>query len=661
MPYEPSNRGTTNNHHQHAPEQALHSQPVSPLGVDEPQSDGDGLEPAVEPTDRLLPILDTWFYEILAIVFSLACFVSILGVLVAYNQRPAPSLSYGLTLNAIISILATASKSSLIFAIAECVGQLKWVWFYKRRTQLDSMQLFDSASRGPLGSFMVISKHRGQSLVSLGALITILVLAFDPFIQQSLTYPIRNTVDVTNSSAAAAQQVTYILPYGSLDEYWSIVFTAQWADNAAEIPTPACPTGNCTWPPFESVGLCRKCEDITASTKLECDPISLNTSAEYLHKAQSCSVIPPQGQSNGVTITYSSTHNSGIPVFDKRGDDDLWFEVIFPQISVWSPFGLGFGPDAIFNNYSYAGLLNPQTVIAQAEFGLTQNYALRSTPQLDIGKDLKIKRVMQCALSLCLQTYDVSILNGAVSSNVTSVDYGEIFYVDTTNGSVYSDFPESKYHGDEHMSRIGIEHCWKPTHGAPVTLTNTTVANKTSAWVNASEFAFQMPAISNLGNYVQGDAASRLVIHQDPSTEHPQDEEPDPTIVKFVKNGLEDTTSKIASSFTRSAMAHSNTTANGTVLSAKVYVSVNWLWIILPAALVVLSVVFLLLTILTNKRQRLRLWKTSLLAVLFHGLDGWTSVDDKHATVSQMERSARSLEVELKTPGDGKGLMLERY
>ena len=108
-------------------------------------------------------------------------------------------------------------------------------------------------------------------------------------------------------------------------------------------------------------------------------------------------------------------------------------------------------------------------------------------------------------------------------------------------------------------------------------------------------------------------------------------------------------------------MAHSKNTANGTVLSAKVYVSVNWLWIILPAALVVLSVAFQLLTILTNKRQRLQLWKTSLLAVLFHGLDSWTSVDDKHATMSQMERRAQSLEVELKTPGDGKCLILERY
>ena len=47
MPYEPSNRGTTNNHYRHAHEQALHSQPVSPLGVDEPQSDGDSLEPAI--------------------------------------------------------------------------------------------------------------------------------------------------------------------------------------------------------------------------------------------------------------------------------------------------------------------------------------------------------------------------------------------------------------------------------------------------------------------------------------------------------------------------------------------------------------------------------------------------------------------------------------
>ena len=653
-----SNDETSSSHHHHDSRQELLSRSVSPMEVEEPDSDSDSPEKKkAAPTDWILPILDTWFYEIFAIGFSLACFISIIGVLAAFNQEPAPSLSYGLTLNAIISILATASKSSLIFAVGECIGQLKWVWFHSRRRQLDEMQLFDSASRGPFGSLVVIFQHRGQSLVSLGALVTILALAFDPFIQQILTYPIRNTVDAADSSAAEARQVTSVLLYSSLKEPWSIVLSAQWAANAGDIPTPICPTGNCTWPVFESVGMCRKCEDITASTQLKCEPISLNMTAEHFREKQVCAIIPPQGHYGSAPIRYTSTHGEGIPISNKREDRDLRFDVRFPQYSVWSPFGLGFGPDAIFNNYSYAGVANPQTVIAQAEFSLARNYTLRSTPHLDVGKDLKIRKVSQCALSLCLQTYNVSVSNGAVSSNVTSVDYGEMFYVDNADGRIYTDFPENKYHDGD---LEGILPCWKPSHRHPVTLTKATITNTTSVWLNASEFAFEIPQIVALGIYTQGNAASRIVVRQDSSTEYPGYEDPDPVILKFVKNGLEETTQRIASSFTRSAMAHSNFTVKGTVFTAKLFVSVNWPLITLPAALIVLSVIFLLSTILTNRRQRLRLWKTSLLAVLFHGLDGWTSVDDRNATVSQMERTAHNLDVELKSPGDGKSLMLEQ-
>ncbi|CAG8313442.1 unnamed protein product [Penicillium salamii] len=69
--------------------------------------------------------LDIWFPEIVATIFSIACFVAIYGILYAYSDEIRPELHYGLSLNAIISLLATGCKSSLTFVIGEAMGQLK--------------------------------------------------------------------------------------------------------------------------------------------------------------------------------------------------------------------------------------------------------------------------------------------------------------------------------------------------------------------------------------------------------------------------------------------------------------------------------------------------------------------------------------------------------
>jgi hypothetical protein len=51
--------------------------------------------------------LDTWMWEIASLAFSTLCFAAILALLLAYNDKPWPELPHGLTLNAIVSVLAT--------------------------------------------------------------------------------------------------------------------------------------------------------------------------------------------------------------------------------------------------------------------------------------------------------------------------------------------------------------------------------------------------------------------------------------------------------------------------------------------------------------------------------------------------------------------------
>lgn len=85
------------------------------------------------------PLLNTWLAEILALGFSAACLTVTIVVLRVYESKSIPQIPFGLTLNAVISILATGSKSSLLLAVAGAIGQLKWSWFSSKRHKLEDI------------------------------------------------------------------------------------------------------------------------------------------------------------------------------------------------------------------------------------------------------------------------------------------------------------------------------------------------------------------------------------------------------------------------------------------------------------------------------------------------------------------------------------------
>lgn len=84
--------------------------------------------------------LDTWVLETLALFVSVASMIAIGAILKYYDDKKTPELPYGITLNAIVSILATVSRSMLIFAVSMCIGQLKWCWYHERKRKVEDLQ-----------------------------------------------------------------------------------------------------------------------------------------------------------------------------------------------------------------------------------------------------------------------------------------------------------------------------------------------------------------------------------------------------------------------------------------------------------------------------------------------------------------------------------------
>jgi hypothetical protein len=222
--------------------------------------------------ERYAQILsNTWLWELACLLFSVACLVSLVAILQTYNGQPNPQLSYGLTLNTIISILTTASKSSLIVTVTACISQLKWQWFHAenapRGRDLLDLQLFDCASRGPWGSSVLLIKSHTWSLVSVGALVTVVALGVDAFAQQLITYPLRN-YEATNLTTPTLRVATLLDSRFSRDSE-DIVSEAlwNWNDTISFTSDKPCPSGNCVWEDISTLGFCSSCEDITSNGK----------------------------------------------------------------------------------------------------------------------------------------------------------------------------------------------------------------------------------------------------------------------------------------------------------------------------------------------------------------------------------------------------------
>lgn len=128
-----------------------------------------------------------WGMEMMAMTASFACMGALIWVLVLFQDRPLADWSFWISLNAVVAIAATAAKATLLAAMSACLSQEKWQHFSHRSHCLEDLAIIDYASRGPLGSMQMLLKV-SWGFASVGAIVTILSLATDAFVQQITNY-----------------------------------------------------------------------------------------------------------------------------------------------------------------------------------------------------------------------------------------------------------------------------------------------------------------------------------------------------------------------------------------------------------------------------------------------------------------------------------------
>ncbi|KAI1119335.1 hypothetical protein F5Y14DRAFT_437895 [Nemania sp. NC0429] len=89
-------------------------------------------------------------------------------------------------------------------------------------------------------------------------------------------------------------------------------------------------------------------------------------------------------------------------------------------------------------------------------------------------------------------------------------------------------------------------------------------------------------------------------------------------------------------------------------------ISIDWAWLTLPIGLVISSAIVLVITVMCSRKNSVPVWKSSLMPLLFHGLEEWTI--DERRDIRQgywernldMQKKAQTIKVKLTRNDSGK-------
>jgi hypothetical protein len=246
---------------------------------------------------------DSWVWEIGSEALSIVCLALLIGFLVYVNGAPYSEWQYQISPNSVVSIIATVAKAALLVPVSACIGQLKWAPS-STPAELYRLQAFDEASRGPWGS-LGLALTTKPSLATMGSILMALSLAIDPFAQQVLSFPLRTRPDSSTISYIPRAQEYQMneTPNSSLDlteQSFSLSLSVQLAivkglfqeGGGAQ---PLCPSGNCTFPDFVTMGFCSQCEDVSSQVNQSCSRFGSSISMSRPNISDGCLYQAPRG------------------------------------------------------------------------------------------------------------------------------------------------------------------------------------------------------------------------------------------------------------------------------------------------------------------------------------------------------------------------------
>ena len=571
---------------------------------------------------------DWWIKEISAMLISILSLVCIVLILRIYDGRPLHDWPFSITINSLVSIFSTIMGMTVLVPLEQCMSQAKWHWFQEYHPLAD-MDMYDRGSRGPWGALRMLWDVRWKCVVcsepveppvlmyvrhvsSLGALITVLALGIDPFAQQVASYQLKKYALSQNSTLP----VRFSFANDLSTEFRGAAYAGLFGSGKNTL-TPYCPSGNCTWAPYETLAFCSQCVDVTSLIKQtqsnhqvhSCDPDVINSS---------CFLSLP----NGLSLQQS---------------------------------------DSVVSNLS--GTLPPMVLDKVG-------YAIVNFSLLDLTSD---PWAAECSLHWCINTYTATLNNNNFSERLENSWYNATNALPLANIPSEDDLANAV---DEGRDIVELYNTTPSTGGAKsqsnLNLSVDEMEFDSNEIVRKEDFLVtNTPEVLKwLGPLLSGnvtdpsrpstDVVDLFYNSYGDSRTSPNANDFKPTI-PVIRDAF-DRLAQSLSTWIRTSQGDSFDLgmgqAVGVTWTSATIIKVQWAWMALPCVLLAGTLFFLCFTIIRTQRQQFGIWKSSSLALLFHGLEEWNShsiEDSRH--VVDMEEKARRTWVQLVDEGKGARLI----
>ncbi|KAK7957804.1 hypothetical protein PG988_012652, partial [Apiospora saccharicola] len=570
-----------------------------------------------------------WGIEIFALLFSVSALAALIVLLLREDNKPLNSWIAPFSLNTIVSVLSVAFRTPLAFAVGSCLGQGKWAWFSKRSGSVAVFAAIDEASRGPLGSLGLIWRLKARHWVSFGALVTIALIAADPFLQAIINYEGRlvseNGTDAAQFALASHLNIGSLVPTtdvlynkvsGILKCYDSkpnlamstssiLGFVNSSTSNSAKPPLVTCPTGNCTWEAHSTLAVCSSCYDVTTKLKKERHPKSRMNCGRYGNQTLDITKYAiPWGIDD---VWYQGKDGIGDGTRSTRGSICGYSTVGNTTVAGgWMP-----NPSFTYNMQTWDTLLAAFVLLKPTDSYYNKELAWESD----------VMSATECGLGLCLKVFQPNVTNGETYEILTSDKYervDESFQPKTQNSTVAAWI--------RHDFGVQLGSRWlKDSLSCP-------------AIVERSNLELRIPEGVQLPNEVQRNfsiqqASIQTIIDDMTSRE------------QMIYDALNDTTN-ITKSFENAARLMSyqireldGSTRNGIVQKWTIFIQIRWKFMILPVLISFLGLVFSIRTMLESHRLHVQIMKAKMLESLLHGLDEGTGAQLRNSKVKhKMEK-----------------------
>ncbi|EOA91786.1 uncharacterized protein SETTUDRAFT_86598 [Exserohilum turcica Et28A] len=542
---------------------------------------------------------------------------AIIGILRHLSDRSLNAWPLGL---AIITVLSKVASAALILPISEAIGQLKWTWFHgKKSRDAFDFEIFDKASRGAWGSVMLLFRTKGRSLAALGALLTILLLAIDTFFQQVTDLPERWKLQGESFIPRVVRYEPNIeFQYeDKTDAPMAVPNNGLWRglgpffydqngtrpletgnSTQAEIPL-ICPTSRCEWPPYETLGVCSACEDVSHLLEYAC----LTTRMDWIRAAKG----------NGMNLTY--TEGTACGYFLNATSDNPVLMSGFRVDNLTNPVPgetllMRTLPlvTSLFRESLYGGTINFDAI----QYRILDAIVVSSVDGSANSVYEKKRPVAQeCMLSWCVKTLRSSYDSGDYQEEIQDT------FINTTKAEwpwqIEND-PVTESTIQTFMPNISI---YPPSQAG----------SKMAFGVSNDTFLDTVlildeifPSMITISNPTARPFIKIRVSNTRAATFR---------TVRFspwlAPNNVSHHLERMAQAITN--VIRSDTDSNeliaGTAYARETYVAVHWAWLAFPLAMLLLSIIFLISTILktsSENYQEIGIWKTSAMPTLMYSL-----------------------------------------